>query len=114
MLKYCQKSFNGYCFSSLASSFSSIKKIKAENSIPLRIEESLKSKMGNCIYFANAILKNKKNKGEPKVYYSLSKYIKKVSYDILTYLSENVTLVQLMDFLVNVNHAISVVRYWIF
>ena len=36
------------------------------------------------------------------------------SYDILTDISENVTLVQLIDSLVNVNHAISVVGYWIF
>ena len=36
------------------------------------------------------------------------------SYDILTDISEHVTLVQLMDYLGNVNHAISVVGYWIF
>ena len=36
------------------------------------------------------------------------------SYDIMTDISEHVTLVQLMDYLGNVNHAISVVGYWIF
>ena len=36
------------------------------------------------------------------------------SYDILTDISENFTLVQLMDYLGNVNHAISVAGYWIF
>ena len=36
------------------------------------------------------------------------------SYDILTNISEHDTLVQLMDYLDNVNHAISVVGYWIF
>ena len=36
------------------------------------------------------------------------------SYDILTDISEHVTLVKLMDYLVNVNHAISFVGYWIF
>ena len=36
------------------------------------------------------------------------------SYDILTYISEHVNLVQLMYYLGNVNHAISVVEYWIF
>ena len=36
------------------------------------------------------------------------------SFDILTDISEHVTLVQLMEYLVNVNHAISVVGYWIF
>ena len=56
----------------------------------------------------------KKIKGKPIVYYILSKYKKKVSYDILADISEHVTLVQLMDSLGNVNHAISVVEYWIF
>ena len=36
------------------------------------------------------------------------------SYDILTDISENVTLVQLMDYLGNANHAFSVFRSWIF
>ena len=48
------------------------------------------------------------------MYYSLIKYKKKGYYDILSDISENVTLVQLMDKLVNVNNAISVVGYWIF
>ena len=78
----------------------------------MRIEESLRSKDGNRIDFANAILKNEKTiKGEPKVHYSLKKYRKKGSYDILTDIGEHVTLVQLMDYLGNVNHAISVVGY---
>ena len=37
-----------------------------------------------------------------------------VSYDIITDISEHVTLVQLVDSLVNFNHTISVVGYWIF
>ena len=36
------------------------------------------------------------------------------SYDILKYISEYVTLLQLMCPLGHVNHAISVVGYWIF
>ena len=48
------------------------------------------------------------------MHYSLVKYKKKGSYDILTETSENVTVVQLMDYLGNMNHAISVVGYWIF
>ena len=32
----------------------------------------------------------------------------------MTYISKHVTLVQLMDYLGNVNHDISVVGYWIF
>ena len=42
------------------------------------------------------------------------KYKNKGYYDILKYISENFTLVQLMDYLVNVNHAISVIGYCIF
>ena len=71
--------------------------------------------MGNRIDFANNILKNEnKIKGEPKVNYRLRKYKKKGSYDILTDISENVTLVQLMDSLGNTNHGISVFGYWVF
>ena len=42
------------------------------------------------------------------------KYKKMGEYKILEDISANVTLVQLMDSLVNVNHAISVVGSWIF
>ena len=115
ILNNCQNSLISCYLSSLASAFVIIKQIKAYDAILLRIEESLESEVGNCIVFANSILKNeKKIKGEPKVYYSLVKYKKKVSYDILTDISENVTLVQLMYSLGNVNHAISVVGYCIF
>ena len=48
------------------------------------------------------------------MYYSLSKYKKKGSYDILTNISKNVILVQLMYYLGNVNHDITVVGYCIF
>ena len=58
ILKYFQKSLNRCCFSSLASYFVSIKKIKAANAISLRIEESLKSEVVNRIDFENNILKN--------------------------------------------------------
>ena len=54
-----------------------------------------------------------KIKGKLKVHYCLRKYKRKGYYDILTYISENVTLVQLMDSLGNVNCAISVVGCWI-
>ena len=115
ILKYFQKSLNRCCFISLASDFVSIEQIKASDAISLRIEESLKSKVGNLIDFASNILKNEKiNKGQPKVNYSLIKYNKEGSYDIISDISEHVTLVQLMDSLGNVNHAISFVGYWIF
>ena len=61
------------------------------------------------------ILKNeRKQKVEPKVYYILVKYRKKRSYDVLIDISENITLVQLMYSLGNVNDAISVFGYLIF
>ena len=98
MLNYCQKSLNSCCFSSLESAFDSIKQTKYVNDKFFCIEESLKIEVGNCIDFANAILKNeKKLKGEPRVYYSLRKYKNKGSYDILTDLSKHVNLVHLMD-----------------
>ena len=79
------------------------------------IEESLKIEVGNSIDFENDILKNKKiNVGEARVHYNLIKYKKKGKYKILEDISENVTLVHLMDSLVNVNNAIRVVGKWIF
>ena len=106
---------NSYYFSSLASAFVSINQIKASNAIALRIDKSLESEVGNCIDFSNAILKNeKKMKGGPKVHYSLLRYNSKGYYYILKDISEHVTLVQLMDSLGNLNHAISVFGSWIF
>ena len=62
------------------------------------VEELLKSEVGNRIVFANHILKNNKiNEGEARVHYNLIKYKKMREYKILEDISENVTLVQLMD-----------------
>ena len=75
----------------------------------------MKSEVGNCIHFATDIMiNNKRNKGETRVHYKLIKYKKMGDYDILENISANVTLVQLMNSLGNVNHAISVVGSWIF
>ena len=75
----------------------------------------MKSEVGNCIDFANDILKNKKiNVGESRLKSNLIKYKRMHEYKLLEDISENVTLVQLMDSLGNVNHAISVVGDWIF
>ena len=63
----------------------------------------------------NDILKNKKiNVSEARVHYNLIKYKKMREYKILEDISANVTLLQLMDSLGNVNHDISVVGNWIF
>ena len=75
IFKYCQKSLNGCCLSSLASVFASINHSNTANDISLRIEKSLESEVVNRIGFANDILKNEKRyKVETKVHYSLIKY----------------------------------------
>ena len=69
----------------------------------------------NHIDFANDVLKNQKRvKGEQKLYYKLKMHRHRGYFNILNDISEHVNLVQLMDSLGNVNHAISVVGYWIF
>ena len=98
IISYCQKTLNSRCFISLASAFDSNKHFKAANAISIRIKKSLKSEVGNCIDFANEIMLNhKRNEGEARVHYKLIKYKKMGDYKILEYISENVTLVQLMD-----------------
>ena len=95
---FVKKTLNSCCFSSLASAFASIKKFKSENAISMCIEESLKIEVGNHIDFENDILKSKKiNVGEARVHYNLIKYKKMGEYKNLDDISENVTLVQLMD-----------------
>ena len=81
----------------------------------MRIEKSLKSEVGNRIDFSNDVMINNNiNNGEARLHYKLIKYQRKGEYKILEDISANVTLVQLMNSLVNVNHAISVVGNWIF
>ena len=71
--------------------------------------------MGNCIDFENAIKKTKRKlKANQEFIISRGNILNMGSYNIMTYISLRVTLVQVMDYLCNVNHAISVVRYWIF
>ena len=75
----------------------------------------MKSEVVNRIDSANDIMvNNKRIKGESRVHYKLIKYKKKGDHNILEDISANVTLVQLMDSLGNVNRAISVVGNWIF
>ena len=67
------------------------------------------------INFANAIMKNRRKiKGEQNLQYNMTIFKKNDAFDILNDISENVTLLQLMDSLGNGNHAISIVGYWIF
>ena len=114
MLKYHQKSSNSCCLGSLASAFHSIVEERAATSLVNHIEESLTLHTDifrNRIYFAIYIMKNKlRHKGEQRLGYN-PKRLKKGAFDILNDISENVTLVQLMDSLENFNHAISIVFY---
>ena len=56
----------------------------------------------------------RKIKGVQNLRYNLTIWRENDAFDILNDISENITLVQLMDLLVNVNHAISIVGHWIF
>ena len=98
----------------MASAFDSINKTNTKNSISKCIGESLTSQVSfsNCIDLSNAAVRNpKKVKDEQKIYYNLNIYRNKGSFNILNNISEHVTLIQLMDYLGNANHAISVVGY---
>ena len=53
----------------------------------------------------------RKIKGEQNLRYNLTIWKKDDAFDILNNISENVTLVQLMDLLGNVNHAISILGH---
>ena len=55
-----------------------------------------------------------KIKGEQNLRYNMMIWRGNYAFDILNDNSENVTLLQLMDSLGNVNHAISIVGHWIF
>ena len=115
ILNFCQKTFNSCCFSSLGSAFYSNKNFKAANDISILIKESLKSEVGNRIDFENEIMLNRKiNKDKARVHYKLMKYKKMNEYKMLEDISANFTLVQLMDSLGNVIHAISIVGICIF
>ena len=60
-------------------------------------------------------MKNRiKIKGEQNLQYNLKIWKKNNDFDILNDINEDVTFVQLMVSIGNVNHAISIVGYWIF
>ena len=61
------------------------------------------------------MMKNRRRiKVEQNLRYNLNIWKKNYAFDILNEISEDVTLVQLMDSLGNMNHAISIVGHWIF
>ena len=69
----------------------------------------------NRTNFANYIMTNRMHiQNERHLRYNLKVWHKTDDYDILNNISEYVTLVQLMDSLVNVNCAIIIVGYGVF
>ena len=102
----------------LASVFHSICKKKAATDLESCIEKPLTLQTNifrNRLGFANDAMKDKWCQiCENHLRYNRDKWKKKGDFDILNKISENVILVQLMDNLGNVNHAISILGQWIF
>ena len=66
------------------------------------------------ILFANDIMSDQANNPcEQRLHYNIKKR-KKGQFDIFHEISENFTLVQLMESFGNVNHTVSIVVYWIY
>ena len=112
VLKYHQESSNSCCLSSLVSDFHSIGKKRLQLPSKTAFNNHLhlsKISFTNIIEFANAMMKDKfRHKGEQNLRYNKKKWVKKVTFDILNEKSDNVTSVQLMEYLGNENHSISI------
>ena len=118
LIKYHQQISNSFCLSSLASYFHCIGNNRAVTALVNIVEESLTLQteiFKSRIHFSNTIMKNRIIiKGEQNLQYNLTIWKKNDDFFVLNDISEDVTLVQLMYSLGNMNHAISVVGYWIF
>ena len=67
------------------------------------------------IKFANDIIVDKEiNKGKQHLRYKLEQWNREGNFGTINNISEHFTLVQIMDSIGNVNHAVSVVSKWIF
>ena len=58
------------------------------------------------------MLDKEHDKGEQHIHFKITKCKLKDSFDIFNCISENVTLVELMDTVVNGNHTVVIVVYW--
>ena len=118
VMKYHQNTSNSCCLSSLESPFHCISDNRAVPAIVSSIEESWTLQTENCknrIHFANDNMKNRRKiKGEYNQRYNMTTRKKNYAFDILNDMNENVTFVQLMDSLGNLNHAINILGHWIF
>ena len=65
-------------------------------------------------YANNIINDNVRNKCDQQYQYTLNNGYKRGTSDIIYNMSEHVTLVKLVDTLVNINHAISIYGVWIY
>ena len=118
LIKYHQKTSTSCCLSSLTSAFHFIGDNGAVPALVNSIEESLTLQTDNCkniIHFTNAIMKNRRKINvEQNLGYNMTIWKLNDAFDILNDISENVSLIQLMESLGNVNCAISIVGRWIF
>ena len=103
--------------SSLASDFHCINDNRDVPALENNIVELFTLEKENCkniIHFDNAIMPNRRKiKCEHNLRYNLTIRRKNDDSDILNGISENFTLVQLMDSLRNLNHDIVIVGHWI-
>ena len=102
----------------LASAFHCIGDNRAVPDLVNRIEKSLTVQIEHCkniIHLYNAIMTNRREiKGKQNLRYNLIIWKLNDAFDILNDISDNVTLVQLVDLLRNVNRAVSIVGHFIF
>ena len=101
VLKYHKESSTSCFLSGSASYFNIIGENKAATSLENLIEEALTFQSNIfriIIYFSNDIMKERLHQiGKQHLRNNLKKWVKKGSFDILNEMSENITLVQLMD-----------------
>ena len=97
MIKYHQKSSNSCCLSGLESDFHYISYNRYIPALLNSIEESLTLQTENCkniIDFDHSNMVNRRKiKVEYTLRYNLTVWKKEDAFDILNYISENVTLV---------------------
>ena len=109
-MEYQRQHCNRCCFSSLEYAFAVSEELVSVKKIKMRITALLFYTFHEYTYkikFTNEIMLDKeRNKGEKCLHYKLEQCKEKGRFDIMNIISEHVTLVQLMDYLGNVNHAV--------
>ena len=117
ILEYQQNDSSSF-YSCLAYALSASGRLFSARDIVVIIQESWNRHSkgySNEIKFANSIIIDKEqNKGYQLVYYNIRTFKVKSRFDIMNDISENVTLVKLVETFGNVNHAVSIVVYYIF